>query len=303
MHCTASASKVAVCVLACALAALYLSRHKLLQTPRATRRSRWPAKALISPLPGVALSRVLAQWRADGGVLPPGAAAAASRCGAVDAAGAALEARRGLDDDTPDVVVDVGPSGHAVAAAAQAARARLVIAVEPRWPALRALAARGRRVRGADFVAVHASVGEHVGLLDAEEGVKPWRVTTVDTLLASHSNRLGRPLRVDLLRIATGGAGLSVLRGANDALDRDAVGAVLADFDPALTDGAAGALDLLRALVDRGMQCVHTSLSGGEHAGRRSEWFKEQPLQGGNIDRFYDFMVKQGGWTVLLCVR
>lgn len=267
-----------------------------------------------------ALVSALRAWRS--GPLPEEVAALAASCPPADAAGAALD----LGSGQPNVVVDVGANqGHPVTLGALQRHARLVLSVEPDERNFGMLSKRAHNLLpaggGSRFVGVHGAAGAEASIkrmlfhrtrndfscftcLDARKSEvygADVRVATVDKLLEEAAVKADD--EISLLKTDTQGFERQVLLGASAVFDRKMVKAVIVEFDPKLLGRRENAVGVLEKLVDYGMECVHLAFSGRKSKSVETPRFPSLPVTNANAGLFYEFVVAQGGWTDLFCLR
>lgn len=257
-------------------------------------------------------------------MFPRPAAALAAACPPADAAAVALRLAKGV----PNVVLDVGANqGHPVTLFALKHGTRVVVSVEPDPRNIEALRRRAAGLvrsggQGSRFVAVHGAAGDEAGVknmmfhrtrndfscftcLDKRKEEifsKAVRVDTVDRILG-HAG-VGEKEEVSLLKTDTQGFERQVLDGAKGVFGRGKVAAVIVEFDPKLLGRKENAVGVLERLVSHGMQCVHLAFSGRKDKKTdENPTFEDLPITTGNKERFYDFVIAQGGWTDLFCLR
>lgn len=323
-------SFVRITVLTIALSAALVTLSRVYSVAQPTIRTAVPdnhKKALVraaSALRAAKLRDALRAW--NSGPLPAEVGVLAAECPPADAAGAALR----QTDGPPDVVIDVGANqGHPVTLGALQRRARLVLSVEPDPRNFGRLTHRANsviktqpgRTRRSRFVGVDGAAGAETAVkrmlfhktrndfscftcLDvrkAEIFAKDVKVTTVDKLLARAG--VASDAEIALLKTDTQGFELEVLTGAAGAFANRQIAAVLVEFDPKLLRTREIGLGVLDKLVGYGMQCVHLAFSGRKSAVEEKPRFPELPISAENRGRFYDFVVAQGGWTDVFCLR
>lgn len=297
--------------------ALCLTLFILLNPPTGALKTPAPNVAAASQARQLTLINALKSW-VPGQEMPASIPYAAAPCPPEDAANAALSIP---PMDNPNIVVDIGANGgHPVTVSALRLNARVVLAVEPDERNIQRL----QRLRSrsnpntTSYVIIHGAAGATSQVMDIrfhkdrddyggftsldpkknDVYTQQVQVKPIDEML----DELNAKGPITLLKTDTQGYETQVLTGARKIFSDRRVQALLVEFDPKLLMTRANAVQLLEVIVGYGMKCVHLAFSGRTVKSPQVPRFPHLPIFNSSIPEFYDFVLKNTGWTDLFCL-